>query len=105
MTIENAREIKSKGLPTQIGLEIIYFTQANGFIEGYESRQDEIELFKQGMKQMEKIVEAQKEEIKRLREALEYCAVDPVLLYPENNRQCVVAMNALSHPSKAEGEK
>lgn len=35
-------------------------------------------------------------EVKALVEALEYCAVEPELLHPENNRQVAVAMNALA---------
>lgn len=33
---------------------------------------------------------------REMSKALEYCAVDPGLLQPENNRQCAVAMNALA---------
>jgi hypothetical protein len=58
------------------------YYDASGFIDGHDSREAELNSLKNQIEIAEK--------------ALVYCAIQPELLQPENNRQCACAYNALN---------
>ena len=76
MTIEKARENYARGVMTFNNGECV------GFIEAWDSREAELNSLKNQIEIAEK--------------ALVYCAIQPELLQPENNRQCACAYNALN---------